>query len=410
MDADRLADELDRRLAHSDALLAASYPGARAGRQPVHTVYVPADRYRTDLAADWGAQALATMHRHEGIFRELVGDDDLIERVRTKLRTEPVEDVRLDFEDGYGNRGDEVEDLDAATAAESLSTGLQERTAAPFHGIRIKSFEAATRRRGVRTFLRFVCTLVDKGAPLTGFVTTLPKVTSVEQVTAMAYMCHEVESDLGLGAGDLRFEIQVETPQAILAADGTAPVAGMIHAAEGRCIALHFGTYDYTASVGVAAGYQSLDHPVADHAKLVMQAAAAGTGVRLSDGSTNLLPVGDAGTVRSGWAEHLHLVRHGLERGYYQGWDLHPAQLPTRHAATIGFYRAGLADATGRLRDYLAQRGGAVLDEPATARAMIDYLVRAVDCGAATADEIEAATGAPLARLTMLAGGNQAAH
>lgn len=410
MDADRLADELDRRLADADAVHAARYPGDRPGRQPVHTVYVPADRYRADLAADWGAQALETMHRHEALFRELVGDDGLIERVRKKLRTEPVEDVRIDFEDGYGSRDDDAEDRDTASAAESLCAGLLERTAAPFHGIRVKSFEAATRRRGVRTFLGFVRALVDKGVPLTGFVTTLPKVTSVEQVTAMTYLCDEVERDLGLGARELRFEIQIETPQSILGADGTALAARMIHAADGRCIGLHYGTYDYSASLGIAAGYQSLDHPVADHAKLVMQVAAAGTGVRLSDGSTNLLPVGDAATVRAGWVEHLHLVRRSLERGYYQGWDLHPAQLPTRYAATIGFYRDGFPDAAGRLRDYVAHRSGTVLDEPATARAIADYLIRAVDCGAVTADEIEAATGEPLARLATLRCARRAGH
>ena len=103
----------------------------------------------------------------------------------------------------------------------------------------------------------------------------------------------------------------------------------MVHAAAGRCTALHYGTYDYSAFCGIAAEYQSMAHPVADHAKLVMQAAAAGTGVRLSDGSTNILPVGDADAVRAGWRLHLRLVRRSLERGYYQGWDLHPAQLPT---------------------------------------------------------------------------------
>ena len=37
-------DELDRRLAPADAELAARYPGDSGARQPVHTVYVPADR------------------------------------------------------------------------------------------------------------------------------------------------------------------------------------------------------------------------------------------------------------------------------------------------------------------------------------------------------------------------------
>ena len=219
----------------------------------------------------------------------------------------------------------------------------------------------------------------------------------------MVYLCAEVEAGLGLAERTLRFEIQVETPQSILGPDGTALVARMIHAADRRCTALHYGTYDYSAFCGIAAPYQSMAHPVADHAKLVMQAAAAGTGVRLSDGSTNVLPVGDADAVRRGWRLHLDLIRRSLERGYYQGWDLHPAQLPTRYAATIAFYRAGLDDTLTRLANYRTQTASAVLDEPATARALADFTLRALHCGAATPDEVQAAATATVAELTALA-------
>ena len=181
----------------------------------------------------------------------------------------------------------------------------------------------------------------------------------------------------------------------------------MIHAGDRRVTALHYGTYDYSAFCGIPAAQQSMEHPVADHAKLVMQAAAAGTGVRLSDGSTNVLPVGDEDAVRGGWELHARLVRRSLERGYYQGWDLHPAQLPTRFAATYAFYRAGFAPATHRLRNYLQSAGGAgsgaVMDEPATARALSDFVMRGIDCGALGADEVETATGLDATRLTALA-------
>ena len=152
---------------------------------------------------------------------------------------------------------------------------------------------------------------------------------------------------------DLRFEVQVETPQSILGPDGTALVARMVHAGGERLTGLHYGTYDYSAFTGIAAAYQSLEHPAADHAKLIMQAAAAGTGVRLSDGSTNILPVGDADAVVGAWRNHHRLVRRSLEHGFYQGWDLHPAQLPTRYAATYAFYREGLASALDRLEAYV---------------------------------------------------------
>lgn len=403
VDIDQLTAELDERLAAADAALAARFPGARPGRQPVHTVYVPADRVTSELAADWGEQALATLDEHEGLLRELLDDDadadDLVARVRTKLATEPVEDLRADFEDGYGARGDEVEDADVARVAKALAAVGPEETWPSLHGVRFKSLEAPTRARGVRTLAGFVTGYVEAGGDTGRLALTLPKVTSVDQVTAMVHACERLEEATGLAAGALGFEIQVETPQSILGPDGTALVARMVHAAGGRCTALHYGTYDYSAFCGIAAEYQSMEHPAADHAKLVMQAAAAGTGVRLSDGSTNVLPVGSLDQVRLGWQLHLRLVRRSLERGYYQGWDLHPAQLVTRFAATFGFYRAGLDAAGGRLRRYLEGSGSAVLDEPATARALADFLLRALDCGATTASELEALTGASVSHL-----------
>jgi len=391
LDVDRLAGELDVRLAAADAALAALFPGDASGRQPVHTVYVPADRYTAGLGRDWGERALGALAEHDGLFRDLVGDDDIVRRVRAKLAAEPIEDLRIDFEDGYGARGDEAEDGDAAAAAAALAASVRDGTAPPFRGIRIKSFEAPSRRRGLRTLAGFAGALAQAAGTLDGLVVTLPKVTSVDQVEAMVYTCERLEAALGLPAP--RFEIQVETPQSILGPDGSALIARMVHAAGGRCSALHYGTYDYSASCGIAAQYQSMAHPAADHAKLVMQAAAAGTGVRLSDGSTNILPVGDASAVRAGWQLHLRLVRRSLEHGYYQGWDLHPAQLPTRYAATFAFYRDGLGQAGERLRNYLTAAGSAVLDEPATARALADFFLRAVQCGAATEAEAVAATG-----------------
>jgi citrate lyase beta subunit len=396
-----LGEELDARLVDADAALVAQFPGDRAGRQPAHTVYVAADRYHAALVPDWGAEALAALEAHRGLFAELVGDDEIVARVGRKLAAEPIEDLRIDFEDGYGTHQDPVEDGDVAAGAAALAASLSEGTASPFSGIRIKSLEAPTRRRAVRTFIAFVGALADAGARLDGFVTTLPKVTSVEQVEAMVHLCERVEG--AAGTGRLRFEIQVETPQSILSPDGAALVARMVHASAGRCAALHYGTYDYSAFCGIAAQYQSMAHPVADHAKLVMQAAAAGTGVRLSDGSTNVLPVGDEAAVRRGWELHLQLVRRSLERGYYQGWDLHPAQLPTRYAATFAFYRDGLAEAEQRLHDYFGHTDSAILDEPATVRALADYVLRALHCGAATADEVQAATGLDAHRVAELA-------
>jgi hypothetical protein len=191
-----------------------------------------------------------------------------------------------------------------------------------------------------------------------------------------------------LPTGSLRFEIQVETPQLILGVDGRVPVAASIHAGDRRVTSLHYGTYDYGASLQIAAGYQAADHPAADHAKEVMQLAVAGTGVHLSDGSTNILPVGDSDQVRSAWRVHANLVRRALQRGIYQGWDMHPGQLPTRFLATFAFYREGLPGAAQRLADYVSNTGSGILDEPATARALARYLHRGYACGAVEESEL----------------------
>jgi citrate lyase beta subunit len=313
--------------------------------------------------------------------------------VREKLQREAIEDLRIDFEDGYGTRGDDEEDAAVDAAAVALLAAVDGGAATAFSGIRFKSFEAPTRERGVRTFARFIAAVTCDGRLPAGFVVTFPKVTSVEQVEAMVLACEQVEQGVGLSPGAIRFEIQVETPQAIGGPDGTALVARMVHASSNRCTALHYGTYDYSASCGIAAAYQSMEHPAADHAKAVMQVAAAGTGVHLSDGSTNVLPVGSRDDVLAAWRLHGRLVRRSLERGYYQGWDLHPAQLPSRYLATYAFYREGLEAACLRLKNYVGQVDSGVMDEPATARALSDFVVRALDCGATDEGEVHRLAG-----------------
>ena len=162
----------------------------------------------------------------------------------------------------------------------------------------------------------------------------------------------------------------------------------MIHAGKGRVSSLHYGTYDYSASLGIAAAYQSMEHPAADYAKNVMQVAVAGTGVHLSDGSTNILPLGDPEAMERAWALHARLVRRHLERGIYQGWDLHQNQLATRYLATYAFYREGFEAAAARLRNYVHKFESAIMDEPATAKALANFIRRGLICGALTAEEI----------------------
>ena len=392
--------ELDRRLAPVDAARIAAYPGERPDRQPVHTCYVPADAVVPGIAQAWGAAALAALDEHGlpdlGLDPALV--EEVLPRVRRKLAAEPVEDLRVDAEDGYRGIPD-AEDDDVRRAAAAMAGDVAAGAAPPSVGIRAKSLEAPTRRRGVRSLDLFLGTF---GAESPGrAVVTLPKVTDVEQVAAFLPVLDALEAAHGV-AVDL--ELQIETPQAVLGPDGAATLARMVHAAGPRLTGLHYGTYDYSAALGIAAAHQASDHPAADFAKQLMQVAVAGTRARAVDGSTNVLPVGSREAVHDAWRLHAGLVRRALERGFYQGWDLHPAQLVTRYTATYAFFRAALPAAAGRLTAYLDRAGTGVLDEPATARALAGVLLRGLDCGALDEAEIRAAGGPDRAVVDKVAG------
>ncbi|MGZ4605088.1 MAG: DUF6986 family protein [Blastococcus sp.] len=390
--------ELDRRLGPVDAARLAAFPGERPERQPVHTCYVPADAVVPGLAAAWGAAALQALDEHGlpdlGLDPALV--EQVLPRVRAKLAAEPVEDLRVDAEDGYRGSPD-AEDDDVARAAAAVAADLGAGTAPPSIGIRAKSLEAPTRRRGVRTLDLFLGTFGTESPGRA--VVTLPKVTDVEQVRAFLPVLDALEDVSGVR---LDLELQIETPQAVLGPDGAATAARMVHAAGPRLIGLHYGTYDYSAALGIAAAHQASDHPAADFAKQVMQVAVAGTGARAVDGSTNVLPVGDREQVHDAWRVHAGLVRRALERGFYQGWDLHPAQLVTRYTATYAFFRAALPAAAARLAGYLDRTDGGVLDEPATARALAGVVIRGLDCGAVDEQDVRAEGGPDRATLDRL--------
>jgi citrate lyase beta subunit len=405
-----LMAKLDELLAASDLELEECYPGDHAGRQPVHTCYVPADAFTPDLPAQWGTAALAALARcapDDAAFRTAMGLNpqqaaDVRQRVLAKLSAEPIEDLRLDFEDGYRDRGPTAEIADARTAAAHLAAAVADGTAPQFTGIRCKSLERATRGRAVASLDAFLTELLAHGPLPAGFVVTLPKVTSAAQVQAMVVLCARLEQSHGLKDGQLLFEVQVETPQIVLGPDGAATVARCVHAAAGRLTGLHYGTYDYSASLGIAAQFQSIEHPAADYARAVFQVATAGTGVRLSDGSSNVLPVGTREEVRAAWQLHCRLVSRSLAMGFYQGWDLHPGQLASRYAATYGFFRTGLPAALARLDSVTSRAHSGVLEEPATARALAAYLLRGLDCGAVSEPEVVSGCGLGRAELAQL--------
>lgn len=401
------------RLSAVDAERARRYPGESGTRQPVHTCYVPAGAVTETLVEQWRAGALSALEGHAdspAMLVEALGMPAehavrVYERLWAKLRTEPVEDLRIDFEDGYGAPGDEQEDADAERAARVVAGWSRAGSCPANVGLRCKSFDTPVLlARGIRTLDVFLTALVEAAGELPqGFVLTFPKVTAEQQVAALVGLLARAEQRLGLAAGSLRFEIQVETTQSIMDAEGRFALPRFIAAGQGRVSGLHFGTYDYTAGCGLPAASQHLAHGACDFARHAMQVAAAGTGVRCSDGSTNVLPVGDAAAVRRGWRIHYALVRRSLDHGFYQGWDMHPGQLVSRYAAVFSFYAEHAAADAARVAGYVSHSGGAVADEPATAQALSAALLRAVDCGALDAAEVEQLTGLPQRDLASLA-------
>ena len=204
----------------------------------------------------------------------------------------------------------------------------------------------------------------------------------------------------------------IETPQSILGPDGTSALRRLVAAGKGRVVGAHFGTYDYTALCGITASWQHMRHPACDFAKHMMQVALAQSGVRLSDGATNIMPVAphrasagasltaeqkreNVASVHRAWKVHFDDAMHSLVHGYYQGWDLHPAQLPTRYAAVYAFFLAALPAATARLRNFVDKAAqatlvGDVFDDAATGQGLLNFFLRGLSSGALTQDEARA--------------------
>jgi len=385
------------------------FPGDSPARQPVHTVYGGAHLFKADAASKLGAVALRSMQEHAPDATTFAGAlglpaalaDRIYLRVVEKLTREPVEDFRIDFEDGFGNRPDDEEDRFAQSAADEVTAALKGNTLPPSIGIRIKPLSDELRRRSLRTFDLFLSRL-EQLPP--NFVVTLPKVTSPEQVTALTAACDAFEYWRDLPHGTLRFELMVETTQSIFAADGGVALPRLVAEGGGRIVAAHFGTYDYTAACGITAAHQHMLHPACDFAKHVMQVALAGTGVWLSDGATNVMPIGSREVVHRAWRLHAEHVRHSLETGFYQGWDLHPAQLPSRYGAVYAFFLEGLAAASERLKNFVQKAAqatlvGDVFDDAATGQGLLNYFLRALGCGAISEQEAVNMSGLTLEEL-----------
>ncbi len=420
--------ELLSRLNVANTEFAHIYPGESEKRQPVHTVYGGAHLFKSDTVVKLGSLSLRALQEFAPdaatLARALERPNDAIfqtvyTRVVEKLKREAVEDFRIDFEDGFGNRPDAEEDAVAERAAQEAATGLKEKSLSPYIGIRIKPLTEELKNRSVRTLDIFISTLVKatSGTLPENFVVTLPKVTIPEQVTALVELFRHLEQKNNLPDGALKMEIMVETTQSIIGWNGHTALPSIVSAARGRCVAAHFGTYDYTASCSITAAHQVMDHPACDFARSVMKVSLGSTGLWLSDGATNVMPVAphrategkaltaqqvteNQNAVFSAWKLGYDHIRHSLRNGFYQGWDLHPAQFPIRYAACYLFFLEGFSEASERLRNFVEKAAqatlvGNVFDDAATGQGLLNYFLRALNCGAITEEEV-LATGLTL--------------
>jgi len=418
-----VAAEAAAALRDANVAFAKRYPGESDRPQPVHTFIEGAQRFSFDVARRRAKDALHALDTFaptgEALGRAMgIADNPklgtIVSRLREKLDREPIEDYRIDFEDGFGVKTDAAEDHEVASVALEISRGRRARSLPPALGVRVKPLTEELRGRGVRTLDLLLTALAADGGLPPNWTITIPKVTVIEQVDYTVTVLRALERSLGFANGELTFEIMVEVPQAIIDRTGRSLIPSMVDAGDGRLTTITFGTYDYTAGVGITAAHQRLRHPACDFAKNVMQVSLAGTGIHLSDGSTSRLPVPihdgrpntwtpaqrdeNLASVHAGWRLHFDDVRYSLSTGFYQGWDLHSAQLVSRYAAVSSFYLDGIDAAAARLKAFLDKAknvalAGGILDEPATGQGLFAFFLRAIQTGAVTATEVSARTG-----------------
>jgi len=453
-DKSRILDTLGK----ANKAFQAIYPGDRPDRQPVHTVYGGADLFRADTAQKMANSALKTLLDNAADFTEfaraleLPGHEKLpkkpadiaklvkrfdklspaerkdetgwlayatYNKVIHKLRTEALEDFRIDFEDGFGNRSWEEEDATAVQAALEVAKGMKAKSLPPFIGIRIKPFTEDLKERGARSLDIFLTTLASKtnGKLPDNFVVMLPKVTIPEQITALVQLFEAIEANTKIPKNALKMEMMVETTQSVFGADGSNPLRRYVLASKGRMIATAFGTYDYTAANNITAKYQDMGHAVCDFAHMMMKVSLGATGIWLSDGATNVMPIGphrgakltpkqraeNKAVVHRNWKKAYDHTRHSLWKGLYQGWDLNPAQFPMRYAAVYSFFLESYDDAAARLKAFVERAARATLtsdvfDDAATGQGLLNYFLRGLNCGAISEQEA-LATGLSLAEI-----------
>lgn len=435
-------------------------PGNLYPRSPVHVVYGGADRFAADTPQKLGRLAVASIRSFAPnfvVFANAMGlrgsehlpsfpkaikqlEADLkvapekirrrefsawfawtiYQKVIEKLKREPLEDFRIDFEDGYGFRNNEEEDGHAVAASSELAILIKKNRNTTFSGFRIKSFAPETYERAVRTLELFLQNLVENTGNiiLENFVVTLPKVTNTKQIKDLCKRLATFEKQSGLTKNSIGVELMIETPESIIDSKGRVAVRSLMDAAKGRCTSVHFGAYDYTSALGITASHQDIRHPACSFARQMMQVALAGTDIRLVDSVTTIMPVPihrsetltddqkaeNRRVVHAAWHRHFQNVTNSMIDGFYQSWDLHPNQLPARYAAVYSFFLTEMDSQAMRLKAYVdratkATLTGNTFDDAASVNGLINFFAKGIACGAFSENEVQKKTGSTLEAL-----------
>ena len=388
-------------------------------QQPVHVVYGGAHMFNALTVEKLGRLALSSFDEFitdVNRLTDVLGSEwpalfaeDIYSRVRRKLTDLPIEDYRIDFEDGYGVRSDDEEDRHARDASSALVEALRSNKTSKI-GIRIKPLSTASMRRSIRTLSAFMESFCKSGGKETGLrhlTVTLPKVTSAHQVEALVEILEQLEAEQKLAPHFFLIELLIETPEALLAVDGRLPLPSFVESARGRCTSLHFGIYDFTASLGIGSAGQAIDHPACDFARMWMQITASlSPGVGISDGIVNILPISrhrgpqltesqkqeNRQELEENWRYNYQQMLRSLKNGFYQGWDLHPTQVPIRHIANHVYVLKELPSAIKRMKGFLersaqANRIGSLFDDRASVLGLINFAERGMASGILTHED-----------------------
>ena len=392
-----------------------THPGESGTRQPVHVVYGGAHLFKRDLVPRLGALALrsledyapdaATLALAVGIPNALA--ETVHSRVLEKLRREPVEDFRIDFEDGYGVRPDAEEDDAAVHAAEEVAHAMAAATLPAFFGIRIKPLDEEQKSRSVRTLELFLKTLLARtgGRLPQNFVVTLPKITVTEQVTALLAALDRFAS--------IPIELMIETPQSLFLLPHLIEASrGRLHRRPLRRVRLHREPGHHRFEPAHAASgvrFCAIDDagPVRRH--------------RRSPFRRRHQPDADPSSSR-------HAPQRRADRGKSRG---RPSRvdacitstsairsitafikvgtcirrsLSSRYAAVYSFFLEGLERRLGAPAELHRQsragdQVGGVFDDAATGQGLLNYFLRAINCGAIAEADAPALTGLSLEEL-----------